>query len=241
MPSAVGVANQISSARRNILYQSALEKGRIPIALVGDGWLNYPLILKDIGDQLSEDFAVFSLANAGDCIEPTLTQDREVPPDVEVVLVSAGLCELFGEDGVAAAIAAPLGGNSPLQGAAQRKFGEVEAKLEIMIDSLLLDVSNAQIAVHGYDYLPPIQSSHPLGKQLAARGYQGAVATDIAKQIIDEFNEIVSTLAMERKRVTFIDLRGNLSNQEWHDQLFPTNAGFKKLSDAIKQQLVRSP
>jgi len=240
MPTTLGVANQFVSARRDILYQRALEEGRSPIALVGDGWLNYPLILKDIGDQLSEDYAVLSLANAGNCIEAALARDTEVPPEVEFVLISAGLCELFGEDGVAAVVADPSAGDSPLVGAAERKLGSVEAKLEIMIDSLIVAVPDAQIAIHGYDYLPPIQPDHSLGKQLAARGYQGGAATDISRQIIDEFNKIVFALAAERPRVSFIDLRGSLSNQEWYDQLFPTNEGFKKLADAVKTQILQS-
>jgi len=239
MPNTLGVVNQFVSARRDILYQRALEEGRTPIALVGDGWLNYPLILNDIGDQLSEDYAVLSLANAGNCIEAALARDIEVPPEVEFVLISAGLCELFGDDGVAAVVADPSAGDSPLAGAAERKLGSVEAKLEILIDSLIIDAPDSQIAIHGYDYLPPIQPYHSLGKQLAARGYQGAAATEISRQIIDEFNEIVSALAAERPRVSFIDLRGSLSNQEWYDQLFPTNEGFKKLSDAVKMQILR--
>lgn len=44
----------------------------------------------------------------------------------------------------------------------------------------------------------------------------------------------------ERPRVSFIDLRGSLSNQEWYDQLFPTNEGFKKLADAVKTHILQS-
>ncbi|MFY0732960.1 hypothetical protein [Aurantimonas sp. NFXS3] len=235
-PSGLGFLQHIQQMK-SLRYQRALDKGRMAIGVVGDGWLNYPLLLKDIGDQLSEEFAVFRQDNAGECIESLLFREVPLPSDLEFVLVSAGLCELFGENGIVASVAPPVAGESPLQEAANRKFGALAANLAIIVDGLMLEAPNAQFALHGYDYLPSIVPSHPLASELAARGYQGAGANDLSRRLIDEFNDIAAALAVERSRLTFVDLRGTLDPEDWYDQLFPSNAGFKKITETIRKRI----
>jgi hypothetical protein len=68
---ALPVVNSMSRRLRNARYRSRIENGYRGIRILeeGDSWTQYPIVLRDIVDWVSKDFAVYSLGAAGDTVE----------------------------------------------------------------------------------------------------------------------------------------------------------------------------
>ena len=63
--------NERANRRRLAAYQAKIDGGWKGLKLLaeGDSWFLYPILLKDILDNLSADYAVYSVAAAGDTLE----------------------------------------------------------------------------------------------------------------------------------------------------------------------------
>jgi hypothetical protein len=108
--------NDIKNAKRNKKFLRKMEKGfrdnsdlkKKVILAEGDSWFNYPIILTDIIDRISneKDFALYSLASGGDWLLNMLTARHYVEelsllhPDI--FLISGGGNDLVGSSRLAA-------------------------------------------------------------------------------------------------------------------------------------------
>jgi metacaspase-1 len=63
--------NDRANHRRLAAYKARMESGWKSVKLLaeGDSWFLYPILLKDIIDNLSADYAIYSMAAAGDTLE----------------------------------------------------------------------------------------------------------------------------------------------------------------------------
>ena len=66
--------NDRANRKRAAAYEAKIRDGWKGLKLLaeGDSWFLYPILLKDIIDNLSNDYAVYSVAAAGDTLENML-------------------------------------------------------------------------------------------------------------------------------------------------------------------------
>jgi lysophospholipase L1-like esterase len=95
---------------------------------------------------------------------------------------------------------------------------------------------------HGYDYPFPdgrgvinFLNFHFVGPWLRPsinrKGYDDTAGKQIVARLMDYHNNMLQSLQAEFSFFRHIDLRGTLPNQDdWANELHPTNAGFKKIT-----------
>ncbi|MDU8929920.1 SGNH/GDSL hydrolase family protein [Alisedimentitalea sp. MJ-SS2] len=101
--------NRIARWRRRQAYKKKIRTWTGPkLVSEGDSWFQYPILLKDVIDQLDHGYAIRSLGAAGDLISDMVAQDELIAtiaaerPDA--VLLSGGGNDLLGEGRLARAL-----------------------------------------------------------------------------------------------------------------------------------------
>lgn len=125
----LGYLNKKSHKKKNKVFSKKMRKGfrdrqRYPnhraILMEGDSWIEYPLFLRDLSDQLidNENLAVYSLASAGDWVA-NMISDRQyqleylkLKPDV--FILSGGGNDILGDRNLASFVdLVPIDRDSP--------------------------------------------------------------------------------------------------------------------------------
>jgi hypothetical protein len=124
------------------------------------------------------------------------------------------------------------------------------------IDRKLDEISlEADIIIHGYDLpfpngdglgLGPINISGPwFHESFTTRGYPLANLNErreVLNVFIERFNERLNGLALNRPRVSYLNLQGTLPEEDsWANELHPKNEGFEEIAgkfDELIQVLV---
>lgn len=242
---ALNWANGWCRRQRQRAYRRRLEAGGQIIKIVseGDSWFQYPFILDDVIDDLmgEPDFAVCSLDAGGDLITDMIANGeyldflRQERPDV--FLISGGGNDMLG-DGRLANFLHPFAPGRQAEEYPNDAFADF---LQGLGDSYRRVFAGAQAEVpgvrvfcHSYDYAIPNDGPW-LGRpmrgptlNIADRGVQAA----IVRHLIDRVTETMKAVATEFPQVTHIDLRNCVGGvDEWHDELHPRDAGFRRISD----------
>jgi hypothetical protein len=95
--------NAMSKRRRQKKYLKKIEDGWSGLRIVseGDSRFQYPFLLRDVIDQLFDEFAIYSLGAAGDLVQDMLDQDEILQAvrqhNPHVVLISGGGNDLLGD------------------------------------------------------------------------------------------------------------------------------------------------
>jgi hypothetical protein len=88
------------------------------------------------------------------------------------------------------------------------------------------ETKRLEILVHGYDYPEPKELAW-IGKPLKFRGVPREKWAGVIKAAMDRYNKALSKLAGQYPGfVHYVNLRGVVPRDEWHDELHPTRAGF---------------
>ncbi|NJK90349.1 MAG: hypothetical protein HC904_00060 [Blastochloris sp.] len=100
---------------------------------------------------------------------------------------------------------------------------------------------NLPVIAHGYDYVipssvgPSIAGFKIMGPWLKpvmeARGIRdAALQREIARILIDEFNDMLASLQRDCPKFYHLNLRGTLEDGDWNDEIHPNRKGFEKLA-----------
>lgn len=138
---------------------------------------------------------------------------------------------------------------------------DVEPGFRLIIETVIattrkIGLGDIPIIVHGYDYVfPDGRSALNLGikkigpwmdPSFTMKGYpydrknanQLTHRRKIVSSMIDTVYEMLDRLKVSYPNVQIVDLRGALpSLSDWHDELHPTGAGFKKVAKRFHQAI----
>lgn len=218
----------------------------------GDSWFELPpfVYATDIVRELWDDYAILSLAKAGDTWEQILKGDdllatvAEEQPDV--VLLSAGGNNFLGR---VPDFVLPWSADRPidayLNDEADYEMNKITFYYEWMLTRLV--GLGCDVIIHGYGYGDP-RAGHEGGFLIGGPLSRHRNINDkriwrtIITQIVDELNVRLARIAAMDKfggRVRYIDLRPLLgTGQEWwQDEPHLTKKGYRVVANAFRKEL----
>lgn len=248
---AINWANRISRAKRRIKYDIKVRAGFDGLRIVseGDSWFQYPLLLTDIIDSLSDDDdkAILSLDAAGDEVS-TMAAAAEFTSALEearphAFLLSAGGNDLLGDGAFEAVLKEYTAGAKPEDLLDAARF---KARLDAVITdyrTILRSVSDQRPSMmllgHGYDVAHPKQGGKWLGKPLERMGIPLKTGREVVRIIVDAFNGALAQLGREFSNYHHVDLRGVVDSgaASWFDELHPKDPGYERAANAFRERL----
>lgn len=245
---ALASLNGIARWRREQRYRRKL-RGWTGLRIVseGDSWFQYPFLLTDVIDWLSDPYAIRSLDAAGDLLSDMVRQGELITAVVQekphLVLLSGGGNDLLGGSHLSQAVlpfeagrTAPdyLGQAFTLNlNAALADYGRLFARLAEV-------APQTPILCHVYDYAIPTRGRW-LGQPLAAVGIgDPGFQREIVRAIVDRFYAELTTLADGFSQVRVIDTRGVVGDARWHDELHPDDTGFAAVAGLFAAEIARA-
>lgn len=248
--SALAFANAWARGYRTVQYQIDKRQGiRHPVIVSdGDSWFQYPIRLDDVIDGLmnQHDYQIRSLGAAGDLISNMVQVDEFTSAISEeradIFLISGGGNDMLGGGRLTEFLhsrpaSAPV--QDRLNPARWQSFLQGVAELYMQLfDRLTRRFPSLQILCHGYDYALP-QGQKWLGKPLTQKQVPESQQEDFVRLLIDDYNERLMQIADQFSNVSHVDCRGAVggSRQSWFDELHPTNAGFKRVTERFHQAI----
>jgi lysophospholipase L1-like esterase len=241
--------NDRVNRRRLDLFKQRIDAGwRGPRLLAeGDSWFLYPILLRDVIEVLSKDFAIYSIAAAGDTLENMTRgaghiEELIVTHNIDAVLLSAGGNDIAGDQLLRYLKAQPLPPKAPtnyLNTEFERFLTETRASLDRIITRLIRRRPGIKVFCHGYDWPFPRHGGHWLAPALSAREIPDAVQPQLLRHMIDRFYEMLQSLAeTQRGAVHIVDCRGLVGNSDsWFDELHPLNAGFARVAERFREKI----
>jgi V8-like Glu-specific endopeptidase/lysophospholipase L1-like esterase len=227
--------NAMSKRRRQKQYMRKIKNGWPGLRIVseGDSWFQYPFLLNDVIDNLSDEYAIFSLGAAGDLVQDMLDQDEIMQAvrqhNPHVFLISGGGNDLLGDGMLKTALNAFKAGKAAKDypnATFNKRLNDIIGVYRSIFTSLLAEFPNLKIMCHGYDYAQPANARW-LGKPMAALGIKDkALQAQIVAELINRFNVALVSLAGEFGGAV---VRVNCLNSvvgNWHDELHPNNTGY---------------
>ena len=229
--------NDRSRARRHQRYRNKIQGGRSFIKIVseGDSWFQYPILLHDVIDNLmdEENLAVFSLGAAGDHVSAIVAKaeylDAVEQESPDYFLISGGGNDLVGGGRLATVLHSFQQGRQP-EDYLNAQFVLFEAEIRRDYNRLLSTLTSRfptlEVLCHGYDHIIP-NNGRWLGKPMRLKGiHDESLQREIMRVIIDRLNDTLDEVAAIFPNVTYLDLRGTISADGWHDELHPLNKGY---------------
>ena len=193
---ALGGLNAIARWRRLQVYRRRLAKGWTGLRIIseGDSWFQYPFLLKDVIDHLSDAHAILSLGAAGDTLDDLITQDEVVAAVLaerpHAVLLSGGGNDLVG-GGNMAAIVRRYDPGLDAAGHITPAFDEVLAavtdRVRVIARGVAAAAPDTPILIHTYDHAIP-NNGRWLGRPLQSRGIEDrGLQRGIVRILIDRW------------------------------------------------------
>ncbi len=239
---ALGWLNGWARSHRHRQYRRKLR--RVPNALrivsEGDSWFQFPLLLHDIIDCIAEepDIAVFSLGKAGDWLRNMMAEAEYVDAiereEADVFLFSAG-----GNDAVGgrrlSTLLHPFAPERLADDYFNDAFRDYERELrthyEQLFSTLTARFPQLHIFCHGYDYVRP-GNGRWLGGPMRDNGISDvALQRNIVRLLIDRTNEAIAERASQYANVHYLDLRGQVGDHRWFDELHPNDESFRDVAN----------
>ncbi|WP_461655906.1 SGNH/GDSL hydrolase family protein [Methylorubrum aminovorans] len=245
---ALASLNGIARWRRQQRYRRKLRSWTgLRIVSEGDSWFQYPFLLTDVVDWLSEPYAIYSLDAAGDLLSDMVQQGELVTAVVQekphVVLLSGGGNDLLGGSHLSQAVLAFEAGRPARNYLGQSFKLNLDAALANykQLFSRLAEVApRTPILCHVYDYAAPARGRW-LGQPLATVGIADpALQREIVRAIVDRFHAELTALASGFPQVRVIDTRGAVGDTRWHDELHPNDAGFAAVAGLFAAEIARA-
>lgn len=246
--------------RRRMLFDQRMAEGAervLKLVVDGDSWVEYPLFLNDLTDQLSSslDLALSPIVDETPETANTLSQLTEkanlerIAGEVRRIgahglVISAGGSDLFGPkltglvERHAPGLAATDYGTPALDAALETiKAGYVK-----LFDALLGEFPQLRIFIHGYA-LPP--QNAPGGSFIAAPLEKVGIMdmrlqAAVARLVLDRLNgELHALAAGYAGQVHHVDFRRVLRDERlWHDELHPSDAGFERAATELRARVL---
>jgi hypothetical protein len=259
----VGSFNWLSKRNRRRKYLKLKnDSNRIRVVSEGDSWFQYPILLDDVIDHISDSkrpqkpkFAVLSLGGAGHLLSDMIQED-EISPSIEsenpaFFLISDGGNDLLG-DGRLKTSLHPFDNGDPgrlpeayLNTTFQTRLDKIKDLYHDLFRRLNSRHPNLKIIFHGYDYVFP-NDQRWLGTPMKELGIEDKdLQRRIAKVLIDRLNATYQQVADSFHGIVhFINCREtNPDPVDWRNELHPTDKGFEKVAklflDKMDQLIVQ--
>ena len=266
-----GAANGLSRTRRLLGFQRSVHtRGDRPVVVTeGDSWFQFPFLLKDVVDNLTEHFSVYSLGAAGDTtlnmvfIAPEyqhalIKAEAISGKPVEAFVFSSGGNDILGksngkrvlEDIVRKHQANEIVSldNAFNEKVLERQFNFLRTGYEKVISDIRMTHPELPLFFHSYDRVWPFNPSNPedgrkgiwVQPPLTAQGVtkfeDQRLITD---HLIKKFSVLLQDIAANSTNVYFVDTGQPLADRLdlWHDEIHPTNAGYKLISDKFVSEI----
>ncbi len=238
--------NERANRRRLAAYQTKIDGGWKGLKLLaeGDSWFLYPILLRDVLDNLSADYAVYSVAAAGDTLENMvrgLSHFEELieKHKFEGFLLSAGGNDIAGDMLRTYLTTLPLPAKpaeSYLSGSFDAFLGGTQERLDGLFSRLTTRFPELKIFCHGYDWPFPRMGGLWLAPALLAQQIPDTVQHAILKLMIDRYYGMLGKLADKyRGKVMVVDCRGSVGDiQSWFDELHPLNPGYARAAERFR-------
>jgi pSer/pThr/pTyr-binding forkhead associated (FHA) protein/lysophospholipase L1-like esterase len=245
----IHVLNAREHRRRLAAYNQRIKDGwKGPRLLAeGDSWFMYPVLLKDVISCLGDDYAIYSLAAAGDTLDNMARGIEEIERLIDehkfdAFLISAGGNDLAGEPlkRYLQKLAAPVRNPIEYLGAGLDQFlASVLTTYDGLFKRLTVRFPDLRILCHGYDWALPRNKGRWLGPPMAERGVPDEMQAAVIRTIIDRFYGTLGELAARYpSRVQVVDCRGSIGNEsEWWDELHPRNPGYARVANCFRARL----
>lgn len=239
--------NRIARWRRAQAYKRKIRNWTGPrLVSEGDSWFQYPLLLKDVIDQLDDHYAIRSLGAAGDLISDMAAQDELITtiaverPDA--VVLSGGGNDLLGDGRLAKALHPfdpALAVEDYLTPNFEDTLSEVIGLYRNILHRVVRIFPGLPVFIHGYDHAVPARGKW-LGRPMEKLGIlDGALQRALVAHIVDRFySALVDTLRASSLagQVELVDCRG-LVQGEWFDELHPENAGYSRVATQFHRRI----
>lgn len=249
-------SNQVETQIRKRMYKRLKSTNRLRIVAEGDSWFQYPLILKDILDHLYKYYAIRSFAEAGDTLENYLKKSEYIKGVMEekpkFFLVSGGGNDMLGEQFQYYLNEYDEVKTGQIEDCLNRDFydkiEELRKWYETMFDGLLKLDPSLKILTHSYDYIIPIDTNEKPKKKswLGVYMIQKKIAPQSLREklivfIVDRFNEMLQSVVKKYPgKVFYIDVRGVVPRNGWHDEIHPTNKEYEKIANEFRKVIERN-
>lgn len=257
---ALASLNWVERLKRRLAFERKIGGGYSGPVIVseGDSWFQYPVLLRDVIDNLMDDYAILSLDAAGDTLQQMVDQGEYLKSltatGASIFLFSAGGNDVLG----GGRLEAHLRDFDPDLSAEQHlqpSFDQLIDRAIALYDRILRSVeklpSGVHTICHGYDRAIPNKGKW-LGRPMVERGIvDPAFQAKIVAVMVDRFNARLKALARHFDRVTYLDLRTVVGTdlKRWDDELHPKNPGYadvaarfrKAIEQVAKPRAMRSP
>ncbi|NEP15207.1 MAG: SGNH/GDSL hydrolase family protein [Symploca sp. SIO2C1] len=249
----IALANAIARERRHWQYLLTMKlPNRQKIVSEGDSWFQYPLLLADVIDQLTfrwPNYAIYSIGAAGDFLKDIVVQSEIAlaveMTGAEVLLLSGGGNDLLGGVTGDSNIKNLLRDFEPSlkpEDYPNENFesflSEVIELYRSLLEKLTTQFNHLKILYHGYDYVIPVAGGAFLGNPMASKGITDpSLQQAIMKVVVDRLNEEQIALMAKMDRVFHIDCRGAVGNNQWFDEIHPTNEGYQHVAERFHQKI----
>lgn len=262
----LGFLNSVYSRRRWRRFQRNLRKGdkRLVLLAEGDSWFQFPVFLEDVIDYLKVKYNILCLSAAGDELREMvkgaeywdyLEYLRSNNIQVAALLLSGGGNDIVGDELAELLLNFKPGSKAKdllNQVAVSDKFGQIAKDYRAIFDKVRSRFPDLPIIIHGYDYaiprpdqgfkIPPLDGW--LGEPMREKRNitDGKLQAEIVRLLIDRFNSVLADFAEGPPNgvpgVHYVDNRNVLDNPKlWHDELHPTDKGFKLVADKFSGAL----
>ena len=244
----LSLANSAARLRRRIAFEARIadQAYRGPVIVSeGDSWFQFPILLKDTIDWLSEDYAILSLDAAGDTMTRIEKQSEFVKPikkfGASIFLLSAGGNDLLASGSLAKHLGRFNTGATPaslLLPSFDALVSQVLIGYRRIFTRLANECPGLAIFVHGYDNVVPRSGGPWLGKIMEGLNIVDApLQAAIVERMMGIFNRGLAAVSAEFADVTYLDVRG-LVQGRWHDELHPKDAGYKEVADKFNEAII---
>jgi GDSL-like Lipase/Acylhydrolase family len=229
----------------------------------GDSWFRLPDVIMpptliDVLQQ-SYGYPIVNMAHWGDTLAEMILAGQFWPPLVsgqaDTFLFSAGGNDLLGGDGGIARFLNLFDvGHAKPSDAAYYIKPEFYTNLKLLMQNYESLIQRVHVRApevimlgHGYDHAIPRSSGPWIGNGMMFVGLDPTFQPDLCQAIvrimIDALNSALAAFATTYSNYRFVDLRGAIGKNQWHDELHPTAAGAAKtaaLFDAALRKLPKS-
>ena len=247
----VSALNARSNRRRLAAYEARIGSGwkGLKILAEGDSWFLYPILLNDVVANLSDDYAIYSVASAGDTLENMVRGTAHLEELIQehgfdAMLFSAGGNDIAG-DMLRSYLCEPAGSSAGPGQCITPQFEEflatAKARIGGIISRLTAKFPHLQIFGHGYDWPFPHARGIWLQPAFSARKIPGTTSGPILKMMIDRYYGMLGEIAAGSDgRYHVVDCRGCVGPiDQWFDELHPLDPGFTRAADRFRNEIAR--
>lgn len=241
--------NDRAHRQRAEAYRKRIDGGWSGLRLLaeGDSWFQYPVLLRDVVDNLSAHYAVYSEASAGDTLANMLgglTQLESLIREhrFDGLLLSAGGNDIAGKallDHLLPHTEERPNPESYLGNRFSNFLADTRRSYDEFFRRLTTAFPELHIFCHGYDWPYPRANGSWLAPALMERQIPATVQFDILHLMIDRYYDALKATADRYAgRVHVVDCRSAVGDiGEWFDELHPRNSGFVRVSERFSRAI----